>query len=144
MDIRVDVDLSCSPGDLLPLVNDLTKYPSWMGLVHSAVADSNDESWIVELRGKIGPFARSKRLRMVRVALPDNGHYRFERNEGTGRSHSDWVLESIVTQKDPSANITSLAMTLHYSGRLFTGVVERLLQDEIEASKKRLAELVKN
>jgi hypothetical protein len=33
-------------------------------------------------------------------------------------------------------------MTLQYSGRLFSSVVERALHDEIEASKQRLRELV--
>ena len=33
-------------------------------------------------------------------------------------------------------------MTLHYGGRLWSSVVERVLFDEIEASKKRLEALL--
>jgi hypothetical protein len=143
MDIRVDVDLACSVKDLLPLINDLGQYPRWMGLVHAVVPEADNQAWQVELRGKIGPFARSKRLRMVQVETSSAEHLRFERAEVDGRSHSAWVLEAKVSQKDaviPST--TTLNMTLQYSGRLFSSVVERALHDEIEASKQRLRKLV--
>lgn len=139
MDIRVDVDLVCSVKDLLPLINDLAQYPRWMGLVYSVVPETDGQAWQVELRGKIGPFARSKRLRMVQVETSSAEHLRFERAEVDGRSHSAWVLEARVSQQ---ASMTTLNMTLQYSGRLFSSVVERALHDEIEASKQRLRKLV--
>ena len=139
MDIRVDVDLACSVKDLLPLINDLGQYPQWMGLVHAVVPEADHQAWQVELRGKIGPFARSKRLRMVQVETSSAEHLRFERAEVDGRSHSAWVLEAKVSQQ---ASMTTLNMTLQYSGRLFSSVVERALHDEIEASKQRLRKLV--
>jgi hypothetical protein len=143
MDIRVDVDLACSVKDLLPLINDLGQYPRWMGLVHAVVPEADNQAWQVELRGKIGPFARSKRLRMVQVETSSAEHLRFERAEVDGRSHSAWVLEAKVSQKDAAiASTTTLNMTLQYSGRLFSSVVERALHDEIEASKQRLRKLV--
>jgi hypothetical protein len=143
MDIRVDVDLACSVKDLLPLINDLGQYPRWMGLVHAVVPEADNQAWQVELRGKIGPFARSKRLRMVQVETSSAEHLRFERAEVDGRSHSAWVLEAKVSQKDAAIpSTTTLNMTLQYSGRLFSSVVERALHDEIEASKQRLRELV--
>jgi hypothetical protein len=139
MDIRVDVDLACSVKDLLPLINDLGQYPRWMGLVHAVVPEADNQAWQVELRGKIGPFARSKRLRMVQVETSSAEHLRFERAEVDGRSHSDWVLDAQVTEV---GSTSTLNMTLHYGGRLFSNVVERALHDEIEASKQRLRELV--
>jgi len=139
MDIRVDVDLPCSIDAVLPLINDLTHYPQWMGLVHAVVPEADHQAWQVELRGKIGPFARSKRLRMVQVETLSAEHLRFERAEVDGRSHSAWVLEAKVSQQ---ASMTTLNMTLQYSGRLFSSVVERALHDEIEASKQRLRKLV--
>lgn len=139
MDIRVDVDLPCSTAAVLPLINDLAQYPQWMGLVHAVVPESDGQAWQVELRGKIGPFARSKRLRMVQVETSSAEHLRFERAEVDGRSHSAWVLEAKVSQQ---ASMTTLNMTLQYSGRLFSSVVERALHDEIEASKQRLRKLV--
>ena len=138
MDIRVDVNLTCSAKELLPFIDDLAQYPSWMGLVH-AVVPEGERVWQVELRGKIGPFARSKRLRMVQIETSSAEHVRFERAEVDGRSHSAWVLDAKVSHK---GSTTTLNMTLHYGGRLFSSVVERALHDEIEASKQRLRELV--
>ena len=138
MDIRVDVNLPCSAKELLPFIDDLAQYPSWMGLVHTVVPEG-EGVWQVELRGKIGPFARSKRLRMIQVETSEPHHIRFERQENDGRSHSDWVLDAQVTEVGWAS---TLNMTLRYSGRLFSSVVERALHDEIEASKQRLRELV--
>ena len=138
MDIRVDVNLPCSAKELLPFIDDLAQYPSWMGLVHTVVPEG-EGVWQVELRGKIGPFARSKRLRMIQVETSEPHHIRFERQENDGRSHSDWVLDAQVTEV---GSASTLNMTLHYGGRLFSNVVERALHDEIEASKQRLRNLV--
>jgi hypothetical protein len=138
VDIRVDVNLPCSAKELLPFIDDLAQYPSWMGLVHTVVPEG-EGVWQVELRGKIGPFARSKRLRMIQVETSEPHHIRFERQENDGRSHSDWVLDAQVTEV---GSTSTLNMTLHYGGRLFSNVVERALHDEIEASKQRLRELV--
>jgi hypothetical protein len=138
VDIRVDVNLPCSAKELLPFIDDLAQYPSWMGLVHTVVPEG-EGVWQVELRGKIGPFARSKRLRMMQVETSEPHHIRFERQENDGRSHSDWVLDAQVTEV---GSASTLNMTLQYSGRLFSSVVERALHDEIEASKQRLRKLV--
>ena len=138
MDIRVDVNLPCSAKELWPFIDDLAQYPSWMGLVHTVVPEG-EGVWQVELRGKIGPFARSKRLRMIQVETSEPHHIRFERQENDGRSHSDWVLDAQVTEV---GSASTLNMTLHYGGRLFSNVVERALHDEIEASKQRLRNLV--
>jgi hypothetical protein len=138
VDIRVDVNLPCSAKELWPFIDDLAQYPSWMGLVYTVVPEG-EGVWQVELRGKIGPFARSKRLRMIQVETSEPHHIRFERQENDGRSHSDWVLDAQVTEV---GSASTLNMTLRYSGRLFSSVVERALHDEIEASKQRLRELV--
>jgi hypothetical protein len=138
MDIRVDVELPCSAAKILPFIDDLAQYPAWMGLVHTVISEGEDV-WQVELRGKIGPFARSKRLRMIQVETSEPHHIRFERQENDGRSHSDWVLDAQVTEV---GSASTLNMTLQYSGRLFSSVVERALHDEIETSKQRLRKLV--
>jgi hypothetical protein len=138
MDIRVDVELPCSVAKILPFIDDLAQYPAWMGLVHTVISEGEDV-WQVELRGKIGPFARSKRLRMIQVETSEPHHIRFVRQENDGRSHSDWVLDAQVTEV---GSASTLNMTLHYGGRLFSNVVERALHDEIEASKQRLRNLV--
>lgn len=137
MDISVDTATTAEPERLFRLVEDLSAYPSWMGLVHAVSVVASDV-WDVELRGRIGPFARSKRLRMRRTVHESPRHARFERDESDGRQHGRWVLDAVV---EPTAEGGSrLEMTLHYGGRLWSAVVERALLDEVEASKRRLAE----
>jgi len=138
MDLPVTADLPCSPQRLFEEVDDLGDYPRWMGLVHAAQPQS-DGSWIVELRARVGPFARSKRLRMTRTLLEPESRVRFERSETDGRKHGEWVLDVMVS---PNTDGSRLVMRLHYSGRLWSSVVERVLHEEIEASKERLRCLV--
>ena len=138
MQLSVTADLSCHPHRLFEEVDDLGDYPRWMGLVHNAQSQS-DGSWIVELRARVGPFARSKRLRMTRTMLEPDSRVRFERSETDGRPHGEWVLDVTVS---PNADGSRLVMNLHYSGRLWSSVVERVLHEEIEASKERLRLLV--
>ena len=66
------VTAPCPPEALFALVDDLGGYPDWLEIVVAAVpveAAAGDEgpAWSVELRGRVGPLARSKRLRMVRT-----------------------------------------------------------------------------
>ena len=137
MDLVVEHQLDASCDRVFLIVADLGRYPDWMGIVHSAES-SDDETWNVQLRARVGPFARSKRLTMTRVAYEPSSFVRFERHEADGRSHGVWTLEASVR---PVGATTDLTMTLHYGGRLWSSVVERVLFDEIEASKKRLAAL---
>lgn len=138
MELVVTADLPCPPDRLFAEVDDLADYPRWMGLVH-VVEPVADAEWLVELRARVGPFARSKRLRMRRVDLESPTHARFEREENDGRRHGEWVLDVLVERIDAGSR---LVMTLAYSGRLWSSVVERVLHEEIEASKVRLRALV--
>jgi uncharacterized protein YndB with AHSA1/START domain len=138
MELVVTADLPCPPDRVFAEVDDLDDYPRWMGLVHAA--ESREAGvWLVELRARVGPFARSKRLRMRRVELVMPTSVRFEREEDDGRRHGEWVLDVVV---EPTDSGSRLVMTLSYSGRLWSSVVERVLHEEIEASKVRLRELV--
>ncbi len=96
-------------------------------------------AWSVELRGRIGPLARSKRLRMERTLHEPDRAVRFERHELDGRQHSAWVLDATV---EPVAGGSRVTMALHYGGSFATGFIERLLHDEIDRSRRRLAEVV--
>ena len=138
MELAVTAELPCPPDRLFAEVDDLADYPRWMGLVHAAEPRETDV-WLVELRARVGPFARSKRLRMRRVDLTAPSHVRFERQENDGRRHGEWVLDVVVEAIESGSR---LVMTLTYSGRLWSSVVERVLNDEIEASKARLSDLV--
>jgi hypothetical protein len=104
-----------------------------------AHADDPGPAWTVDLRGRLGPFARSKRLRMVRAEFAPPSRARFERLEHDGRQHSSWVLDAEVTTVDGGSRLT---MQLHYGGSLWGPVLERLLADEIERSRPRLLDRV--
>jgi hypothetical protein len=134
VDVTADLDAPHEPARVFALVQDLTRYPTWLDIVPRVVPEG-DGAWLVDLRGRLGPFARSKRLRMVRTADEAPNHVRFEREERDGRSHSPWVLDASV---EPRGDGSRLTMHLHYGGGLFGPVLERLLRDEVERSRPRL------
>ena len=138
MDLDASLDAPCPPSELFAWVDDLGRYPQWLSIVTRAEPDG-DGAWLVELRGRFGPLARSKRLRMVRTAYEAPHEVRFERREHDGRRHSAWVMRASVVADDATSMLT---MHLHYGGGLAGPVVERLLAEEIERSAPRLAALV--
>lgn len=141
MILDVEMDLSAPATAVEPFISDLTSYPRWMGLVHAVSPADESGGHRVELRGKLGPFARSKMLRMVRVEDPAG--IRFERRELDGRTHGRWELRASLTPVGRDLEpVTRLSITLRYEGRLWSAVVEKLLSDEIEHSKERLSTLV--
>jgi hypothetical protein len=123
---------------VIPWVSDLSLYPQWMPLVHLAEA-IGENAWAVELRAKVGVFARSKSLRMCRT------HHEvtrivFEREEVDGRKHSEWILEIGIQQDDAGCRVV---MQLTYGGNLWTaGVLDRVLASHIDAGKSGLARVV--
>ncbi len=141
MDVRVDLQAPCTPERLFDEVQDLSRYPSWLGMVPRAVPEAGRErAWIVDLRGRLGPMSRSKRLRMVRTLHDSPNRCRFERAENDGRDHSDWVLDATVHPTgDGSATLT---MSLHYGGTFGGKLLERMLREEIERSRPALLALV--
>jgi Polyketide cyclase / dehydrase and lipid transport len=143
-----ELDLPASPERTFGLVDDLARYPSWMGLVHeanpapSSPTDPADApAWTVELQARVGPFARSKRLRMVRTVHEPTRLVTFERNEIDGRSHAPWTLRAEIVEVEPDA--VRLTMTLTYGGNLWTGaVLQRVLDDEVTKGSDSLLLLV--
>ena len=140
MDVVASVEAPCEPSVLFPWVDDLARYPQWLDIVPRAEAaephgDDVGRAWSVDLRGRLGPFARAKRLRMVRTVHEADVHARFERVEHDGRDHSDWVLDATIA---PAGTGSELTMRLHYGGRLWMPALDRLLSDEIERSRPRL------
>jgi hypothetical protein len=142
------LDAPCAPATLFAVVEDLGEYPHWLSIVPRAVADeavapepgaAPIPAWVVDLRGRLGPLARSKRLRMVRTVHDPDRRARFERREVDGRSHSAWVLEAEVAPVDGGSRLT---MSLHYGGSFGGSVLERMLRDEIERSRPRLLDLL--
>jgi hypothetical protein len=150
VDMTVTMQAPCPTSVLFAEVEDLANYPEWLSIVpraepveRDADAPGDAPAWSVELRGRIGPLARSKRLRMVRTVYEPLERVRFERQELDGRNHSAWVLEARV-HPDPADGHESslLEMSLHYGGTFGGGLVENLLTDEIEASRPRLVSRV--
>lgn len=139
MDVHASVDASVSAERLFLKVSDLSTYSEWLDIVHGVDVLSDLDGariWQVELRARLGPFARSKRLRMVRTICETPRMVVFERQEDDGKQHSAWVLRATV---DPSSTGSTLLMHLHYGGSLFTGgVLERLLADQIRQGSDRL------
>ncbi|MFM2184117.1 MAG: hypothetical protein RJB61_2411, partial [Actinomycetota bacterium] len=143
--VHAAVDAPCDATRLFSLIDDLAIYPSWIELVHGASVDTPDRdgpAWRVELRARIGPLARSKRLRMVRTEhRPADGTVVFERRETDGRQHAPWILRAAVTP-GPDGSGSTVQMHLHYGGALWTGgVLERALSEQISSGSERLAAL---
>jgi uncharacterized protein YndB with AHSA1/START domain len=137
VDVTAELDAPHPVERVFALVEDLAAYPGWLDIV-PRVEPTGDGAWLVDLRGRLGPFARSKRLRMVRAVHEAPTHVRFERAELDGRSHSPWVLDASVEAVGDGAS--RLTMRLHYGGGLFGPVLEKVLGDEIERSRPRLLE----
>jgi hypothetical protein len=138
------LELEAAPAEVFAVVRDLGTYEGWLDLVQRAVpTDAVDgdpgPAWDVELRAKVGPFARSKRLRMVRMQDGD-GVARFERRDTDGREHSAWVLTAEVQPADGGG--TTLTMRLHYGGGLYGPVLDKVLGDAVARGRSRLPEVV--
>jgi hypothetical protein len=138
VDIEAELSAPCTPEVLFGWVRDLDRYPAWLEIVTRA-QPADEGAWAVDLRGRIGPLARTKRLRMVRTELDEPHRVVFERAEVDGRDHSPWTL---TAQVDAEGDGAHLAMRLHYGGGLFEPLIERVLRDEIERSRLRLLGLV--
>jgi hypothetical protein len=128
-------------------VGDLGMYPAWMPLIHDVqpLADDADGSpvWLVELRATVGPFARSKRLRMRRTHHDVDQLAVFERSENDDRQHSPWILRAALVPIDDAGVTTTLTMTMIYGGSLWAGpALERVLDDQVRRGSEALLALV--
>ena len=140
MDVTATLDAPHPPEVVFPWIDDLARYPRWLDIVPRAVAvdphpDDAGPAWSVDLRGRLGPFARAKRLRMVRTIADAPTRAHFERAEHDGRQHSAWVLSADVAA---TASGSRLTMQMHYGGRLWMPALDRLLSDAIERSRPKL------
>lgn len=138
MDLMTRVDLDAPPSAVFVHLDDLSRYPAWAPLVHSARtvgAPDGGLVWEVELRAKVGPFARSKRLRMVRAVHQPPLVAEFVRAESDGRQHATWRLRAEVV---PTEHGSAVEVHLHYGGALWGPVLERVLADQVEAGREGL------
>jgi uncharacterized protein YndB with AHSA1/START domain len=136
----IAADTPAPPAKLFEVMSDLATYQRWMDLIERcepAVADAGDEgpAWWVTLRAKVGPFARSKRLRMVRTEAEANSLTRFERRETDGRKHSDWVMTARI---DPINTGSRVSVELSYTGGLWSGPLDAVLGSQVDSALPRL------
>jgi len=141
-ELRAPVDATT----LFAHVDDLDAYAGWMPLIHEVSALDVETgalpAWSVELQAQVGPFARSKRLRMVRTELVPDRVAVFERREEDGKAHSSWILRADLTPGVDAAS-TDLTMTLSYGGSLWSGaVLQRVLDDQVRRGSDALLALV--
>ena len=140
MNYSSSVDVPVQSDVIRPFVENLSAYPAWMPMVHQVVALS-DDVWSVELRAKVGVFARSKALRMRRTMNDDNVIV-FEREEDDNRQHSPWVMRVSLSPSDRGTNVT---IDLSYGGTLWTaGILDRVLASQVDAGKAGLLRVVLN
>jgi carbon monoxide dehydrogenase subunit G len=138
MNYSSTVDLPHEVERVRPFVEDLSAYPTWMPMVHS-VAVIGEGVWAVELRAKVGVFARSKKLRMRRT-MNDDSVIVFERDEDDGRNHSPWVMRVMLAPSHAGTNVT---IDLSYGGTLWTaGILDRVLASQVDAGKAGLARAI--
>jgi carbon monoxide dehydrogenase subunit G len=133
-----DVEVAVEPTLVYPYVADLARYVDWMPMVHE-VEPVGDGVWNVELRAKVGVFARSKRLRMKRT-MNTTQNIVFERDEIDGKRHSPWTMAIALQPTDAGSVVT---VDLSYGGTLWTaGILDRVLAAQVEAGKTGLARVV--
>jgi ribosome-associated toxin RatA of RatAB toxin-antitoxin module len=142
MRMSESVTVAAPASRVFPYVARLEAYPLWLPLVHEALAvdEGTHPAWDVELRARVGPFARSKRLRMQRSELVDDRLAVFERAEVDGRQHARWALRA---ELDEQGGTTTVTMHLAYDGSLWTGgLLEKVLEEEIRRGRAGLATAV--
>lgn len=144
MERTEQVETPVSPERLYAVVEDLGRYREWLDIVVKAtpvepLAGDDGPAWSVELRGRLGPLARSKRLRMVRTVHEAPQRVVFERREAGERARSPWTLTAEVA---PTREGSRLTMSLHYGGALWGSMLERLLADEVARARPRLVALL--
>ena len=138
MQYSSDVVVAVEPTRVYPYVADLARYVEWMPMVHE-VETVGDGVWNVELRAKVGVFARSKRLRMKRT-MDTTQNIVFERDEIDGKRHSPWTMAIALQPTDAGSVVT---VDLSYGGTLWTaGILDRVLAAQVEAGQTGLARVV--
>lgn len=147
----ITAGLAAAPDVVYARLAELDGYGEWIDLVsrvEPAPADAADTgpAWWVTLRAAVGPFARSKRLRMVRTHAEVPSTLRFERREVDGRRHSPWVLDVTIAPgagSDGQASTTShVEVVLSYDGGLWDPLLDRVLGSNVDSSVPRLQALV--
>lgn len=136
--------VAASPKLVGEVLADLSTHVEWNDVVAEAVPAatgslSGQPAWITTLRANVGPFARSKKLRMARTENQiDTGGVRritFERREVDGRDHADWIMRVGVS---PDGGGSSVDLALEYTGGLWVGALDPVLRAAIDRATAKL------
>jgi len=142
MDISLETALDATPAAVLAEVSDLPGYPIWHGMVKRVDADG--DGWLVDLGARLGPFTRTKRVRMVRSDDEGGGpgQVRFVRAERDRADYGEWEMLAAVEPATGDGPCT-LRFRLRAEGSSpLIGVLEPLLRAETERSADRLRRLL--
>jgi len=139
VDLTVEATLDATPAAVLAEVADLPGYPGWHGMVKRVEPDG--DGWLVDLGARLGPFTRTKRVRLVRDGSKEArapGRVRFVRSERDREEFGGWELDAVV---DPAVGEgpCTLSFRLRYDGSSpLIGLLEPLLRAETDRSADRL------
>ena len=140
----IDANLEAAPDRVFDALERLDDYGRWLDLVAAvepATAQSDeDHAWLVTLRAKIGPFARAKRLRMVRTIADRPSRLRFERAEVDGRDHAGWIFDIAIAGLPDLA--THVHVELNYEGGLWSTPIEAVLGSQVDNAVPKLQGLL--
>lgn len=139
MDVNLGAKIDAPPAAVLAEIEDLPSYPEWHGMVKKVEPDGG--GWFVELAGKMGPFTKSKRVRLERApaeAGDEPGLVRFVRVERDRDDYGRWELHGTV---DPVTGDgpCMLRFRLLYDGTSpLASMLEPFLKAETHRSADRL------
>ncbi len=138
----IEVDLNGSSEQIFSALSDLANYKNWLGFIDTidtVDADGSGACWIVTLRAQVGPFARLKKLRMVRAEEDFPESIQFSRRETDSKDHSDWDLHVTINEKESMG--CSVQMVVSYSGRFWSVPLQAVFTSHVETAKVRLREM---
>lgn len=148
-----DLAVDAPAATVVEALEDLSTYPEWNDLVSHATPTTCLDgdlgpAWLTTLRAQVGPFARSKQLRLVRDDSAKNDAVQlnpdpsgdtvqilFVRREQDGRSHAQWNMQALVT---PDGERSRVTLELSYDGGLWVPALGSILGGAIDRATDRL------
>ncbi len=128
--------MDAPPAAVLAEVADLPGYPSWHGMVSRVEPDG--DGWMVDLKGKLGPFSQKKRVRLVRAESSVPGQVRFVREERGRTDYGRWELQGTVEPATGDGPCTLRLRLLYGGSSPLTSMLEPVLRAETHRSADRL------
>lgn len=159
MEHRYVTTIEASRSAVFAVLADVGNYDRWLDTVSKIESDpeSTVESdpintveseregpaWFYTLRAHLGPFARSKRLRVVETVSDEPSHVRLERQERDDRDHAPWVFDATLAEGEARES-TVATITLTYGGRWWTTALTTVLDRQLSAATDRLEALTRD